>query len=190
MTKEFEQVEITSPEALHAWLTAHHAQEESVWLVTWKKASPGKYVSREAVLDALIAFGWIDGRRARRDDDRTMQLISPRRTQAWAESYKARAARLEAEGRMEAPGRASIAVGKASGLWDAMADVDALIVPDDLAAALKTEPGAEAHFTAAAPSYRRNILRWIKRAKGEATRAKRIATIVAQSARGEKVPQM
>jgi hypothetical protein len=67
------------------------------------------------VLDELIAFGWIDGLRRKLEDARTMQLISPRRQQAWAQTYEDRAARLEAEGRMHLAGLTAIAVAKAAG---------------------------------------------------------------------------
>lgn len=185
-----EQVEIASPDALWEWLEANHARDAGVWLVTYKKAAPDKHVSRDAVLDALVAYGWIDGRRKVIDDARTMQLITPRKVEHWAKSYKDRAAKLEAEGRMRPSGRESVEAGKASGLWTFMDDVDALIVPDDLQAALDGAPPAADWWSAAAPSYRRNALRWLKLAKTDATRAKRIDAIAAASARGEKLPQM
>ena len=59
---DLEQVEVTSQAALWAWLETHHSQDASVLLVTWKKAAGETYVGRDAVLDALIAYGWIDGR--------------------------------------------------------------------------------------------------------------------------------
>ena len=90
---------------------------------------------------------------------------------------------------MAPTGRASIEAGKAGGLWDYWADVDALIVPEDLAAAL-SEQGVRAAWDGLAPSYRRNVLRWIKPAKTAATRAKRIAAAAEATARGEKLPQM
>ena len=61
-----------------------------------------------------------------------MQLISPRQQQAWAASYQQRAARLEAEGRMQPSGRAILERARAAGTVDAMSDVDALVVPQDL----------------------------------------------------------
>jgi uncharacterized protein YdeI (YjbR/CyaY-like superfamily) len=183
----YERVEIRAARALWDWLAAHHGRERGVLLVTWKAAHRQAYVSRDEVLDALVAHGWIDGRRFALDADRTMQLIAPRRERSWAESYKRRAARLEAEGRMHPAGRASVEAGRAGGLWDAMAEVDALTVPGDLAAAL-TGPG-RIWWDRAAPSYRRNVLRWIAGAKRPETRAKRVATVAAHSARGEKVPQ-
>ncbi|MEM7521428.1 MAG: YdeI/OmpD-associated family protein [Pseudomonadota bacterium] len=178
-------LEITTPAALWDWLAAHHAQPESIRLITWKVHHADKYVSREAVLDALLAHGWIDGRRFVVDDDRTAQLIAPRQQQAWSQSYKDRVARLQAEGRMHPAGDAAVAAGHASGLWDFFADVDALILPPDLAAGINL-----AKWEAYAPSYRRNVLRWIKLAKTDKTRSKRIMTAIESTDKGEKIPQM
>ncbi len=178
-------IEITSAAELWDWLGAHYGQAASVRLITWKAAHREKYVSREAVLDALIAHGWIDGRRFVVDADRTAQLIAPRQQQAWAQSYKDRVARLRAEGRMHPAGEAAVTAGLASGLWDFFADVDALIVPEDLAHGLDV-----AAWDALAPSYRRNVLRWIKLAKTAPTRAKRIAAAQGATAAGQKLPQM
>ncbi len=188
--ERFEEIEIESEPALWAWLEAHHDREDSVWLVTHKKATPDKYVSTDAILDALVAYGWIDGRRKKRDDGRTMQLVGPRRVEHWAKSYKDRAARLEADGRMRAAGRRAVERGKASGLWSFMDDVDALIRPQDLEAALAAAPGARQYFAESAPSYQRNVLCWIKLAKTPTTRAKRVGEAVAASAAGARIPQM
>ena len=154
--------------------------------MTWKKGD-ARYLSRDAVLDALLAWGWIDGRRKVLDATRTMQLIGPRRQQAWAQSYKDRAQQLEREGRMQAPGRAAVAAGKTSGLWNFFADVDALILPEDLAVALADH---RALWDGLPPSYRRNVLRWIKLSKTEATRSRRIAQVAEACAAGKRVPQM
>jgi uncharacterized protein YdeI (YjbR/CyaY-like superfamily) len=186
----FAHVEVVNPAQLRDWLASNHSQDESVWLVTFKKVTPEKYVSRQQVLDELLCFGWIDGVLRTLDDKRTMQLISPRRRQVWAKSYKDRVARLIAEGRMEQPGLAAIETSKARGLWDAMADVDALEVPEDLAIALSATANAASRFDAYAPSYRRNVLRWIANAKSDVTRNKRVSTVAAFAGRGEKVPQM
>ena len=185
---KFARVEIQSAPELWAWLDLNHRQPASVWLVTYKAETPSKYVSREAVLDALIAYGWIDGRRLKLDDTRTMQLISPRKQQAWAQSYKDRAARLLAEGRMQAAGLAALEAGKNSGLWAASDPIDALIDPPDLTDALAAA-GAQVWWDKAAPSYRRNILRWIAGAKRDETRKGRIDRVVTYAQQGKKVPQ-
>jgi len=189
-TDKFEKVEVASLTELRNWLEKNHAQVESVWLVRWKRGAPGKFVDRLAVLDELLCWGWIDGLARKLDAERTMQLISPRRQQAWAQTYKDRVARLEAEKRMQEPGRAAIARSKQLGQWDAYAQVDALAVPADLRATLAAQPSAETFFDAAAPSYRRNVLRWLAAAKRPETRADRLVRIAGASASARKLPQM
>lgn len=194
-TDRFPMIEAPDAGSLWRWLEEHHAQAGSVWLVTWLRRPGAPYLSREAVLDALIAWGWIDGiRRAAgyRGQDgpgegRTMQLISPRRHQRWTASYRARAERLVAEGRMAAPGLAALAAAKAAGTWEADPEVDALMVPQDLAQALGA--AAAAAFDSFPPSHRRNVLRWIAGARTAPTRAKRIAMVADLARQGRRVPQ-
>ena len=187
-TESFEQVEVSSTRELRRWLADHNTQPDSVWLVTFKKHTGARYVSRDEVLDELLCFGWIDGIRRKLDADRTMQLISPRKAQHWAKSYKDRAARLIEEGRMEAPGLESIRRSRESGLWDFLDDVDALIVPPDLAEALDARPDARRHFDAFPPANRRFVLRWIKLARKSETRRRRIARIAELASRNERLP--
>jgi len=187
---KFARIEVCSSAEVWSWLDANHTMLESVWLVTWKASHRDRYVGRVDVLDALIAYGWIDGRRLKLDEDRTMQLVSPRKQQAWALTYKERAERLIGDGRMHAAGLASIDAAKAGARWDETADVDALVVPDDLLNALADHPEAQRFFDAAAPSYRRNVLRWLHLAKRDETRQERIAKILSFSSREEKLPQM
>lgn len=178
-------LEVKSPAQLWGWLAENHALEDSIRLITWKAAHPDKYVSREEVLDALIAHGWIDGRRFVVDNDRTAQLVTRRKQQAWSKTYKDRVERLRREKRMHPAGEAMVAKGKASGLWSFFDDVDALIVPKDIAETLDQDL-----WEAFAPSYKRNVLRWIKVAKTPLTRAKRIAKVVEATRENRKLPQM
>lgn len=183
----FEWVEVNSRHELHEWLDAHHRQRDAIWLVTYRKAVPDRYIAHDVVLDQLVAFGWIDGIRRRIDDRRTRQLISPRRTQPWAKSYKDRAKRLMAEGGLEPAGLESVQRAQATGMWDAMNEVDALIVPDDLNAALAAGAPADTYFAAFPPSTRRNVLRWIASAKTPPTREKRIALTVYEARQNRRV---
>jgi uncharacterized protein YdeI (YjbR/CyaY-like superfamily) len=184
----FEQVECRTATALRRWLSRHHARHEGVWVVTWRKRPGAPYVSRWDVLDELLCFGWIDGPRRARPDGKTMQLCTPRRHDVWTATYRTRAERLIAEGRMAAPGAAAIARAKAAGTWRGLPTVDALAVPADLRRALSAAGGTR-WFGAAAPSYRRNVLRWIAKAVKPETRAKRVAETARLAGLGRKVPQ-
>lgn len=189
-TENFEQVEVSSPQQLRQWLEEHHTQTASIWLVTYKKHVGDKYVSVQDILDAVLCFGWVDGIRRQLDCDRTMQMISPRQTQHWAKSYKDRAETLIETGQMHPAGLAAIAQSKRNGLWNFMDDVDALVMPDDLVAALDSYSPAREIFESSAPSYRRNVLRWIKLAKTPKTRAQRIEKAAVFAAQNQKIPQM
>lgn len=183
---DLEKVEIKSRDELRTWLEANHTQKESVWLVTFKKSVPEMYVSTGDVLDEILCFGWIDGRRMKLDERRTMQLISPRKTQHWSKTYKDRVSKLTRLGRMHDAGLRSVEIAKENGMWDFLNDVDALIVPDDLDEALRKLPPASENFAAFPDSVKRDILRWIKMARKPETRSRRIAESAELAARNER----
>jgi len=122
-TENFDQVIITSQEELRNWLLSNHHQKESIWLITFKKTVLDKYVSVQEVLDELLCFGWIDGIRRKLDEEKTMQLISPRKVEHWTKTYKDRYKKLESKGLVENAGKESVLKSKASGLWEFMDDV-------------------------------------------------------------------
>ena len=187
-TENFLKIEIKSKIELRKWLCSNYSQDDAVWLVTFKKSEKEKYVSRDEVLDELICFGWIDGIRIKLDNTRTIQLISPRRVQHWAKTYKDRAAKLIDENKMHQSGLDSIKQGKESGLWNFMDDVDNLIIPEDLNIALNNIEGAFDFFNNINDSSKRFVLRWIKLAKTEKTRNSRIDKIAKLSSIGERLP--
>ena len=184
--QDLNRVEVTSVQELRQWFENSYDQKESIWLVTYKKNVPHKYVSVQEVLDEVLCFGWMDGRRMKLDDERTMQLLSPRKAQHWSKTYKDRVAVLIQEGRMHESGLKAVETAKKNGMWDFLNDVDALIKPDDLIAALEQYPPAMDNYETFPESAKRDILRWIKMAKKPETRVKRItqtAKLAAQNKR-------
>lgn len=187
-TEAFAQVEVIFTNQLREWLKENHSQKESIWLVTYKKEVKEYYVSTQDVLDELICFGWIDGIRRKMDEQRTMQLISPRKVQHWTKTYKDRFAKLEKEGRMTDAGRKAVALSKQNGLWNFMDDVDALIKPPEFKSCLENNPPAITFFDAFGASSKRYMLRHIKIAKTAETRAKRILEISLLAKQNKKLP--
>ena len=90
-------------------------------------------------------------------------------------------------GRDHPAGLRSVERAKATGMWEALEDVDDLLVPDDLAAALGAHAPADAHFAGFPPSTRRNVLRWIASARTAPTRAKRIGLTATEAEHGRRV---
>lgn len=173
--RAFEHVEVTRMEDWRAWLAAHHTQTDAIWLVTYKKHCPDRYLAYHDLVDEAICQGWIDSLQRRVDADRRKQLYSPRRRGSiWSKLNKDRVERLTAEGRMQPAGQAAIDAARADGSWTLYDECEALIVPPDLGAALDAA-GSMAQWAAFAPSSRKAILWWIKSAGRAATREKRIA---------------
>ena len=174
-SNDHERVEITSRTELRQWLSEHHGQTESIWLVRYKKQRPDKYVSMDEVIDEALCWGWIDSLPRKLDEERTMVRLSPRKSSsAWSKVNKDKVARLIADKSMRPVGLAKIQEAKANGMWDFLNDVDALINPTDLTQQLEATPNAQENFSAFPPSSKRGILEWIKQAKSPATRDKRI----------------
>lgn len=88
---------------------------------------------------------------------------------------------------MRPAGQAAIDASKAAGEWARLDEVDALVVPDDVAAALDGTPGARSGFEAFPDSTKRFTLRWIELAKRPETRARRTEHAAALAAKGEKI---
>jgi len=167
---------------LRDWLAANHATSGTVWLATFKRHHPD-YLAWESLVEELLCWGWIDSLPRTVDADRTAHLIAPRNPgSAWSAVNKAHAERAIASGVMTPAGQARILAAKANGMWDFLNDVEALLDPPDLTAALQ---GRAAEVWAAHPrSVRRGTLEWIKMAKTPATRATRIADVASSAAQG------
>lgn len=177
--KEFEQVQVESRAELRSWLQENHTRSESIWLVSYKKHVADKYVSWNEIVEEAICFGWIDSLPRKLDADRSMLLLSPRRPGSpWSRLNKQRVAKLEAAGLLAEPGRAAIARAKEDGSWTVYDEIEALVIPDDLAEALDGDEIARQHFEAFSDSSKKGILWWIKSAKRDSTRQRRIADTV------------
>jgi uncharacterized protein YdeI (YjbR/CyaY-like superfamily) len=182
-----EQVYVKTRAAWRRWLAKHHARSPGIWLVYDKKSErPDRLAYVDAVEEALC-FGWIDSTAKSLDEKRYMQLFTPRKPRGtWARTNKARVARLIEEGLMTPAGLAAIEVAKANGSWTSLDAVEALTVPDDLAAALSANPEAARNFAAFPPSARKAYLHWVSQAVRPETRAERIAGVVKHSAANHK----
>lgn len=150
--KNFKQVQITSRAELRQWLQHNHHQQESIWLVRYKKASGKPVVPYDDVVEEAICFGWIDSAVAKLDEERAMLLLSPRKSgSSWSKVNKARVERLVSQKLMTEIGIAKIREAQADGSWDFLNDVDELIVPEDLQIALDRLPKAASNFAAFTP---------------------------------------
>ncbi|WP_200954455.1 MULTISPECIES: YdeI/OmpD-associated family protein [unclassified Nocardioides] len=172
-----------------AWLAANHDTATELWMGINKKHVPdGGLTWAQAVPEALC-WGWIDSIAQRIDENAVRQRWTPRKkTSNWSKVNLDFVEQLTAEGRMQPSGLA---------IWEQRRtdpapythEVDGeIVLPDAYAAQLAADPAATAFWETATRTYRKLCSNWVLTAKQEATRDRRMAQLVEDSAAGRMIP--
>jgi uncharacterized protein YdeI (YjbR/CyaY-like superfamily) len=157
------------------WLEINSTKKSAIWLIYYKPQSGKSRVSYNDAVDEAICFGWIDSKPNKLDELRSIQFFAPRNPKSnWSKVNKERVARLINENKMMPQGLSIIETAKKNGAWDALNEVENMMIPDDLLIALKKEKNSYEYFMAFPKSSKKNILEWIHNAKHQETREKRI----------------
>lgn len=173
-----------------AWLIANHQTSSGVHLVTWRKATGRPAVAYGDAVEEALCVGWVDSVAGKLDAERSTLWFTKRRPKSgWSRPNKERVERLIADGLMLPAGLAAIEEAMRRGTWSMLDDVEDLVVPDDLAAALAAVPQAHANWDAFSRSARRGILEWIIQARRPETRARRVEETATLAACNEKANQ-
>jgi uncharacterized protein YdeI (YjbR/CyaY-like superfamily) len=181
--------------AFAAWMKAHHAREDEIWLKIHKKDSGLPTVTSAQALDVALCWGWIDGIRKGFDERSFLQRYTPRRARSvCSQINRDHVARLTAAGRMTPHGQRQVDAARADGRWDAayapLRDTNDATIPADLRAAIDANPRARTTFRTLGRQNLFALAFRTSRMRTAAGRAKKIAALVAMLARGETiVPQ-
>ena len=179
MKKDIETFYPKSRQEWREWLQNNYDKKTSVWLIYNKKKSNIPTVSYGEAVDEALCFGWIDSTAKPLDDEKYMQFFSKRKAKSvWSKINKDKIDRLTKEGLMTKAGFESVETAKQNGSWTILDDAEALIIPADLEVAFQKRQNASNYFLNLSRSDKRNILQWLRLAKREETRQKRIAEIV------------
>jgi uncharacterized protein YdeI (YjbR/CyaY-like superfamily) len=171
-----------------AWLERHHGTHSVLWVGFHRKGSGRPSITYADALDGALCFGWIDGVRKAFDATSYVTRFTPRKARSiWSDVNTKRYRQLLRAGLVRAAGRAAFArrTGTRAGLYSHEQPVVAF--PPAFARTLQANRGAWAWFQAQPPSYRRAATWWVISAKQPATRERRLATLVADSAAGRTI---
>lgn len=178
-----------TPARLRAWFKKHHARAPELLMGFWKVGSGQPSVTWPQSVDEALCVGWIDGVRKRVDEARYTIRFTPRRPGSiWSDINVAKFERLRAAGRVTAAGERAYAGRQAhrSGIYAYEQPATAELSADEVQA-FRREAAAWAYFEAAPPGHRKVILHWVTTAKQPATRARRLAQLVAACAEGRRL---
>ena len=165
-----------------AWLKAHHASAEEIWLIYYKKATGEQSVSYRESVEEAICFGWIDGLKKRIDDERYCHRFSPRK-----ESSQWTPTNVEIAGRMIAARKMTAAGRRAFDRRVEYVPPSSLELSAQMKKALKASPKAWRNLLALSPGYRRQYVDWLMTAKREATREKRLKEAIRLLEKNQKL---
>lgn len=171
-----------------AWLEKHHAREQVVWLIYYKRHTGQPSIPYGDSVEEVLCFGWIDSIVRRIDDLRYARMFTPRRSgSVWSALNLSRARRMIQQGRMTAAGLAK--VPKAALGFRPIPDHkrNRPAIPGFFKAALSENPRARVFFDRLAPSYKRNYIGWLSSAKQEETKRKRMREAIGLLERGQKL---
>lgn len=173
--------------AWRAWLEVNHLRERGVWLCSWRAATGRPSCPYPEAVEEAICFGWVDSTVTVLDDDRTLQLMTPRQPKStWTRLNRQRAASMEDAGLMADAGRRAVETARQNGWWTIYDPVEDLVEPTDLTVALDADADARRQWDLFPPSARKVMLWWVISAVRATTRQQRIATVVAKAAIGER----
>jgi uncharacterized protein YdeI (YjbR/CyaY-like superfamily) len=178
-----------SPAAFRAWLEEHHETATEVFVGYWKKATGKPSLVWSEAVDVALCFGWIDSVARGVDGERYAQRFTPRKNMSnWSAVNIAKVERLRAEGRMRPAGEAAFALRRddKTAIYSYEQRKNPQLEPDEQAQ-LEADAVAWAYFSAKPPSYRTPALWWVISAKKPETRARRLATLIADSAAGRTI---
>ena len=170
-----------------AWLMESHASTPGVWLCSWRTSAGRPRCPYPEAVEEALCFGWIDSTVSNFDEDRSFQLMTPRKPKStWTRLNRQRVADMEAAGLMTDAGWRVVEVAKANGYWTIYDAVEDLIEPTALAVALDANPAARLSWNSFPPSARKQMLWWVIGAMKDETRGQRVAAIVDKAAVGQR----
>lgn len=178
-----------TPTEWRNWLAKHHKTETELWVGFHKKGTGKPSITWPESVDEALCFGWIDGIRKSLGPDSYVIRFTPRkRTSVWSNVNTKRVEELTRAKRMRAAGVAAFNARdpKKSGIYLFEQRQSAKLSDADVRK-FKANKKAWEYFQSISPGYRRLATFWVTSAKRDETRARRLATLIADCAAGRKI---
>jgi uncharacterized protein YdeI (YjbR/CyaY-like superfamily) len=181
-----------TPEEFRKWFEVNHSKKTELLVGFYKRHRGKPSITWPESVDEALCYGWIDGVRKSLGEEAYTIRFTPRKAKStWSTINVARVAVLTKEGRMRPTGLAAFAARapERTGVYSFERKEDAKL-EDGEERALRANKKAAAFFDAQANWYRRAVLHWVVSAKRAETRAKRLGTLIADSAAGKTVKHL
>jgi len=187
--KAMEPTFFATPAEFRAWLEEHHETETELLVGFYKKTSGKPSITWPESVDQALCFGWIDGVRRSLGEEAYTIRFTPRKPRSnWSAVNVQRMRELIDEGLVHPAGMAA---------FERRSDDRTAIyayeqrknaqLPPEYERRLRADAAASEFFDAQPPWYRRTATHWVISAKREATRERRLAQLIEDSASGRRI---
>jgi len=178
-----------TPAEWRQWLKKNHNKERELWVGFHKKGSGRQSITWPESVDEALCFGWIDGIRKSLGPESYVIRFTPRkRGSIWSNVNTKRVAELIEAKRMHRAGLDAFKARdpKKSGIYLFEQRQNAKLTAEETKK-FKANKKAWDHFQSVAPGYRRLATHWVSSAKRDETRARRLATLIADCEAGRRI---
>jgi uncharacterized protein YdeI (YjbR/CyaY-like superfamily) len=177
-----------SPAEWRAWLEQNHAKEATLLVGFYKKGSGKLNMTYQQALDEALCFGWIDGVRGSLNGEAyTMRFHHRNPHSIWSAVNIRRIAELAAEGRVHPYGQKIFDTRDLSKQKAYSNEQEKIELSPEAETQFRANAKAWDFFQSRPPSYKKAAIWWVISAKQEATRFKRLATLIEDSAAERKI---
>ena len=180
-----------TPADFRAWLEANHDTASELWVGYYRKGVPKVSMTYPEAVEEALCFGWIDGVGRRIDDEVHANRFTPRtRRSTWSAVNVARMGELIAAGRAHPAGIRAFEARTEDNTGIYSYENRPADLPAAYLARLRASEDAWSWWQAQSPGYRRGATWWVVSAKQEATRDRRLAQLIEDSAAGRMIKPM
>jgi uncharacterized protein YdeI (YjbR/CyaY-like superfamily) len=178
----------TTQAEFRAWFEANHEAAAELLVGFYKRGSGQPSITWPESVDEALCFGWIDGVRHSIDDERYTIRFTPRKPRSrWSDVNIRRAHELVKLGLMRPAGVRAFEQRDETDAKYSYEQRQAAEFDAETNHEFRKNKRAWEFFQAQPPWYRRTATFWVISAKKEETRRSRLATLIADSANGERL---
>lgn len=174
--------------AFREWLEANHEKEKELLVGFYKVGSGKPSITWPQSVDEALCFGWIDGVRRSLNEESYCIRFTPRKAGSiWSAVNIKKMELLTKAGLMRPAGLAAFAKRSAEKSAIYSYEKKPVQLHKDFEKQFRANKKAWKFFHELAPSYQRTAINWVMSAKLEATRLKRMQTLIEDSAQHQKI---
>jgi uncharacterized protein YdeI (YjbR/CyaY-like superfamily) len=181
----------TSAAAWSEWLAAHHDTAVELQVGFYKRDAGRQSITSQEALDEALCYGWIDGVRKGLDEASYTIRFTPRKPRSnWSAVNIRRVEELLRLGWMQPPGIQAYEARAAERSRIYSYEQERHTLTEAFQQQFRANGAAWSFFQAQPPSYRKVASYCVMSAKEEATRLRRLAALIADSAEGRRLASL